>query len=242
MPRQSGFADREPCPWRIVDDVGGAFCMGAIGGGVWHSVKGARMAPVGARYAGSLSAIQARAPVLGGQFAVWGGLFACCDCTFTAIRQKEDPWNSIASGAATGGMLAVRAGPRAMASAAVVGGVLLALIEGMGIMFTKMMAPPVPTAEDYEKAMHAQDPTAPPTMGGLFPSAASGFGALLGGGGNATQPAITEPPSAGSSFVMTDGSTTFSTEGSKHADDDSNHNKATSSGSSWWPFGGGNSS
>ena len=31
MPRQSGMADREPCPWRIVDDVGGAFCMGNIG-------------------------------------------------------------------------------------------------------------------------------------------------------------------------------------------------------------------
>lgn len=218
--------------------------MGTIGGGVWHSVKGARMAPVGARWAGSLSAVQARSPVLGGQFAVWGGLFACCDCTLTAIRQKEDPWNSIASGAATGGMLAVRAGPRAMASAAVVGGVLLALIEGMGIMFTKMMAPPVPTAEDYEKAMHAQDPTAPPTAGGLFPSAASGFGALLGGtssNSNPTPPATTEPPTNGSPFVMTDGSTTFSTEGSKH-DDDANHNKAASSGSSWWPFGGGSSS
>jgi import inner membrane translocase subunit TIM17 len=130
MPRQSGMADREPCPWRIVDDVGGAFSMGAIGGGLWHTIKGARMAPAGARFAGSLSAVQARGPVLGGQFAVWGGLFACCDCTLTSIRQKEDPWNSIISGAATGGVLAARAGPRAMASAAVVGGVLLALIEG----------------------------------------------------------------------------------------------------------------
>ena len=127
-------------PWRIVDDVGGAFCMGAIGGGVWHSIKGARMAPAGARWAGSLSAVQARSPVLGGQFAVWGGLFACCDCTLTAVRQKEDPWNSIISGAATGGILAVRAGPRAMASAAAVGGVLLALIEGMGIMFTRSVS------------------------------------------------------------------------------------------------------
>ncbi|MGL4284312.1 MAG: hypothetical protein ACRCSI_12110, partial [Eubacterium aggregans] len=233
MPRQSGFADREPCPWRIVDDVGGAFCMGAIGGGVWHSVKGARMAPTGARWAGSLSAVQARSPVLGGQFAVWGGLFACCDCSLTAIRQKEDPWNSIVSGAATGGMLAVRAGPRAMASAAVVGGVLLALIEGMGIMFTKMMAPPVPTAEDYERAM--ADPTAPPTAGGLFPGS---LGALLGGGGPSTPAATTEPPMQGSPFVLTDGSTTFSTEGSKH-DDDANHNKVSSSSSSgWWPFGG----
>lgn len=114
--------------------------MGCIGGGVWHSVKGARMAPAGARFAGSLSAIQARSPVLGGQFAVWGGLFACCDCTLTALRQKEDPWNSIMSGAATGGMLAVRAGPRAMASAAAVGGVLLALIEGMVRLFVCLLS------------------------------------------------------------------------------------------------------
>jgi mitochondrial import inner membrane translocase subunit TIM17 len=139
MPRQSGMADREPCPWRIVDDVGGAFCMGAIGGGLWHTIRGARLAPSGARLAGSVSAVQARAPVLGGQFAVWGGIFACCDCSLTAIRQKEDPWNSIVSGAATGGVLAARAGPRAMASAAVVGGVLLALIEGMGIMYVGLL-------------------------------------------------------------------------------------------------------
>lgn len=218
-----------------MDDVGGAFCMGAIGGGVWHSVKGARMAPQGARLAGSLSAVQARSPVLGGQFAVWGGLFACCDCTLTAVRQKEDPWNSIVSGAATGGMLAVRAGPRAMASAAAVGGVLLALIEGMGIMFTKMMAPPVPTAEDYERSMQMNDPTAPPTAGGLFPSRSSG-----GGGGLLAPPtpasaAETDAAPASSTdapFSMSDGTTTFSTETSNGEDSNGN------GGSSWWPFGG----
>lgn len=240
MPRQSGFADREPCPWRIVDDVGGAFCMGCIGGGVWHSVKGARMAPAGARMMGSLSAVQARSPVLGGQFAVWGGLFACCDCTLTAIRQKEDPWNSIVSGAATGGMLAVRAGPRAMASAAVVGGVLLALIEGMGIMFTKMMAPPVPTAEDYERAqMQQHDPTAPPTAGGLFPSRGGGGGALAPPAPTpapASEPSA--PPSQSEPIHMTDGTTTFTTEAT-HSGDDNNGNSG--GGGSWWPFGGSSS-
>ena len=30
---------RQPCPDRIVDDVGGAFAMGAIGGGLFHGVK-----------------------------------------------------------------------------------------------------------------------------------------------------------------------------------------------------------
>lgn len=38
---------REPCPWRILDDSGGAFIMGAIGGGIFHSIKGFRNAPVG---------------------------------------------------------------------------------------------------------------------------------------------------------------------------------------------------
>ena len=46
------------------------------------------------------------------------------------------------SGAATGGILAARAGPRAMASAAVVGGVILALIEGMGIWMNNYFSMP----------------------------------------------------------------------------------------------------
>ena len=80
--------DREPCPWRIVDDVGGAYCMGAIGGGLFHAIKGSWNSPRGGKLMGSMTNMQARGPVLGGQFAVWGGLFACCDCSLTAIRQK----------------------------------------------------------------------------------------------------------------------------------------------------------
>jgi hypothetical protein len=53
-----------------------------------------------------------------------------------------------------------------MASSALVGGVLLALIEGMGIMLTKWMSPPLPTPEDYAAA-GVIDPTAPPTRSGL---------------------------------------------------------------------------
>ncbi len=60
---------------------------------------------------------------------------------------QEDPWNSIMSGAATGGILAARAGPRAMASAAVVGGVILALIEGMGIWMNNYFSMPPPGME-----------------------------------------------------------------------------------------------
>lgn len=86
--RNSSIADRDPCPYRIIEDVGGAFAFGAVGGGVWHFGKGAWQSPRGSRLAGALGNCAARSPVMGGQFAVWGGLFACCDCTLTAIRQK----------------------------------------------------------------------------------------------------------------------------------------------------------
>lgn len=60
------------------------------------------------RALGSIIAIKERAPILGGSFAVWGGMFSCIDCSLVYYRQKEDPWNSIISGFATGGILAAR--------------------------------------------------------------------------------------------------------------------------------------
>mmetsp|Transcript_140610 Transcript_140610/g.341622 ORF Transcript_140610/g.341622 Transcript_140610/m.341622 type:complete len:187 (-) Transcript_140610:77-637(-) len=160
--------EREPCPYRIVDDIGGAFLMGAVGGGLWHSVKGARNAPAGYRLAGSVQAVKIRAPVLGGNFAVWGGLFSCFDCSFAAIRKKEDPWNAIAAGACTGGVLAARAGPRAMVMNAAIGGALLALIEGVGIWLNKM------TAQQMQSAQAAAgipvDTLAPPVPPPMYTS------------------------------------------------------------------------
>lgn len=47
--------EREPCPHRIIDDVGVAFSMGAIGGTVWHAIKGARSSPKGERLYGSVA-------------------------------------------------------------------------------------------------------------------------------------------------------------------------------------------
>uniref|UniRef100_A0A2K6EUD6 Translocase of inner mitochondrial membrane 17B n=1 Tax=Propithecus coquereli TaxID=379532 RepID=A0A2K6EUD6_PROCO len=176
---------REPCPWRIVDDCGGAFTMGVIGGGVFQAIKGFRNAPVVspaflqvvqgsavlptqdtalqtawswqlfawllhlgfwgnswclAYSRGSVNAVRIRAPQIGGSFAVWGGLFSTIDCGLVRLRGKEDPWNSITSGALTGAVLAARSGPLAMMGSAMMGGVLLALIEGVGILLTRYTA------------------------------------------------------------------------------------------------------
>jgi hypothetical protein len=46
-----------PCtcfPCRILDDIGGAFGMGAVGGGAWHLFKGMRNSPSGARFRGGI--------------------------------------------------------------------------------------------------------------------------------------------------------------------------------------------
>ena len=59
-----------------------------------------------------MQAIRREAPRIGGSFAVWGGLFSTFDCTLVAVRHKEDPWNSIAAGALTGGFLSLRTGER----------------------------------------------------------------------------------------------------------------------------------
>ena len=78
---------------------------------------------------------------MAGSFAVWGVCFSCFDCTFAALRRKEDPWNAILSGAATGGVLAIRAGLKAAGKNALVGGVILAAIEGMGLVIQRVVVP-----------------------------------------------------------------------------------------------------
>ena len=135
---------REPCPHRIFDDVGGAFAMGAVGGGVVNLVKGAYNAPRGFALASAAEAIRREAPRIGGSFAVWGGLFSAFDCALVAARRKEDPWNPIISGAATGGALQLRYGLPSAARSAAFGGFLLAVIEGISIMLTRLTAPPPP--------------------------------------------------------------------------------------------------
>ncbi|OJT06966.1 Mitochondrial import inner membrane translocase subunit tim17 [Trametes pubescens] len=95
-------------PWVILSDFGSAFAMGAVGGTIWHGIKGARNSPRGDRLVGALSVVKARAPVTGGNFGVWGGMFSTFDCAVKGWRQKEDMWNAIISGFLTGGCLAAR--------------------------------------------------------------------------------------------------------------------------------------
>ncbi|KAG8680043.1 translocase of the inner membrane [Ceratobasidium sp. 394] len=112
MPGRSGTLEtdhtRDPCPYVILNDVGGGFVMGAIGGAIWHGVKGARNSPKGHRIAGMTTNIKARAPVVAGNIAAWGGLLSAFNCVAVHYRQVEDGWNAVFAGAASGGCLAAR--------------------------------------------------------------------------------------------------------------------------------------
>lgn len=177
---------REPCPDRILDDIGGAFGMGAVGGSAFHFLKGVHNSPSGARLMGGTQAVRMNAPRVGGSFAVWGGLFSAFDCSMVYLRQKEDPWNSIIAGAATGGFLSMRQGLGASARAAVFGGVLLGLIEGAGIMLNKVMGDqqsmPIMIDEDPIPAMAGGGPGGFPMGQAQEGESGSWFGGWFGGG------------------------------------------------------------
>ena len=155
--------------------------MGAVGGGAWNSFKGLRDSPRGERLLGCVSACRREAPRIGGSFAVWGGLFSSFDCALYYARQKEDPWNSIASGALTGGFLSLRRGLPNAARSAAVGGVLLAMIEGVGIMLTRAMAPPPPPGLE-PPAPSQSTPVQPPQQSAIARAEQAGSSPQPGSG------------------------------------------------------------
>ncbi len=128
-------------PYRILEETGGAYAMGAIGGSIWHGAKGFLNSPRGDRLSGSLLSLRQRAPLTGGSFASWAFTFSVLDCMIISARHgKEDPWNSIVAGAGSGAILAARGGAGAMTRGALIGGVLLAMIEGVAVAMNRVFA------------------------------------------------------------------------------------------------------
>jgi len=139
--------NREPCPTRIFDDMGGAFTMGLIGGGLFSMFRGAKQAPsqgiflktASSKFMAGVQQVRTSSPTVGGAFAAWGGTFSAFDCTLAYMRKKEDPINSIVSGGLTGFALAARQGWKIASFSAVMGAVILAMIEGVTLLTTKYM-------------------------------------------------------------------------------------------------------
>ncbi|KAI8892485.1 Tim17/Tim22/Tim23/Pmp24 family-domain-containing protein [Globomyces pollinis-pini] len=155
---------RDPCPYIIVYDIGFGFALGGIGSSFYYTYKGYRNSPRGERMFGIVSAIKSRAPITAGNFAVWSGMFNACDCALASYRGKEDTWNPIMAGAATGAILAARSGPKTMVLSGVIGGIFLAAMEGVGGLFSKYLGEPIdpqPIPEHLYKPQPAPQPKAP---------------------------------------------------------------------------------
>jgi import inner membrane translocase subunit TIM17 len=122
-----------------MDDAGGAFSMGCVGGAIFYFVKGFYNSPSRERFRGGIFALKNRAPVLGGSFAMWGGLFSVVDCSLLWWRQKDGPENAVTAGFCTGGLLAIRSGAQLAWRNAIAGAVILGIIEGVNIFYTHTM-------------------------------------------------------------------------------------------------------
>jgi len=133
--------------------------MGLVGGALVHGFLGFKNAAKGRKLFGAYQTALERSPILGGQFAAWGGMFSSTDCTLVAIRKKEDSWNPILAGGITGAALTVRAGPTAMVVSGIFGAAMLAMIEGVSMAMQKMQAP----AFDPTLAPAVEDPSVLPS-------------------------------------------------------------------------------
>jgi len=95
------MALREPCPVRIMEEVGGAFATGCVGGSLCYMVRGFINSPAKERIRGALTATKFRGPMIGGSFAMWGGIFSITDCLLRAVRQDDSSFNSLLAGYVT---------------------------------------------------------------------------------------------------------------------------------------------
>lgn len=125
-----------PCPYRIISETGDGFSIGVVLGTIWYTIKGSYYSIRTERFKGGLVLASKRAPILGGQFAMWAGLFSATSCVMVYYRQKEDSINSVVGGAVTGFILAMRGGIRRGIGSAIFGGLFLGVIEVGSLLFS----------------------------------------------------------------------------------------------------------
>lgn len=109
--------------------------MGCIGGSIYYVCRGIIHAPREGRIRGGIWNAKFRSPVMGGSFAQWGFTFSMLDCMLSSVRKEEGPINSIIAGAGTGAILSFQEGLRQSLRSGAIGGVILAVIEGVNYKY-----------------------------------------------------------------------------------------------------------
>lgn len=89
------------------------------------------------RLKGGLLLLRSRAPILGGSFGMWACIYSLSCCTMVYFRGREDAINSVVAGFSTGFILAIRGGFRNALKSGVFGGLFLAIIETVMIIWAQ---------------------------------------------------------------------------------------------------------
>jgi len=124
---------KRSCVKRGLGDFASAFSMGLVGGFALHFLKTVYFSPPGmARWIEGLRMGFKNAPKTGFAFGLWGGIFSISECYLKRWRGgKKDALTSIVAGAFTGGVLAFRENSNGIMRGALIGGMLLGVIEGI---------------------------------------------------------------------------------------------------------------
>ena len=81
------------CPHRIVDDIGSGFGLGLMLGSMWNFMKGVYSSPSKERVWGGIMLAKRRAPITGGNFAAWMGLFGFWQCSLLYVSGQDTHTN-----------------------------------------------------------------------------------------------------------------------------------------------------
>ncbi|KAL4349068.1 hypothetical protein HN51_030127 [Arachis hypogaea] len=130
----------EECLDVVVNSAGAGFMMGVIAGSPYHFFKSLCISPT--HMATACNAVRLNAPRVGGKVAAWCALCKVSKNALVSVRQKDDAWNRIFSGAIGTGLLSVcRRSLRASACFTMCGALFGTVVEVSSIMLDKSSAP-----------------------------------------------------------------------------------------------------
>jgi import inner membrane translocase subunit TIM17 len=89
---------------------------------------------------GGIQLLKKRAPMLGGNFCAWMGLFGTFQCVMLALTNKDTHMNQVVAGGLTGATINLRGGWRYAFRGGLQGAVFIGVFNIMEIFMTKSQA------------------------------------------------------------------------------------------------------
>ena len=132
---------RDPCPIVILNDFGGAFAMGVIGGCVWHGIKVSEIHLMVKEDMVPFQQLKLELQLLE-VILVFGVVYFLLLIVLLKPLEKRRCLECSYSWVFTGGALAIRGGWKHTRNSAITCACLLGVFEGVGMMMQRLQAQP----------------------------------------------------------------------------------------------------